>query len=87
MPAPFPPAQSAHPLTLPDGEIHQGTVFLKPAIDHPRIEVGDFTYASAFEPPADWAAHLAPYLYPQSPERLIIGKFCQIADGGVEAYA
>lgn len=83
MPAPFPPAQSSHPLTLPDGETHPGTVFLKPVIDHPRIEVGDYTYASAFEPPEDWAAHLAPYLYPQSPERLIIGKFCQIADGVV----
>ena len=31
--------------------------------------------------PKDWAAHLAPYLYEFSPERLIIGKFCQIADG------
>ncbi len=83
MPAPFPPAHTAHPLTLPDGTTHPGTVFLKPLIDHPRIEVGDFTYASAFEPPEDWAAHLAPYLYPQSAERLIMGKYCQIADGVV----
>lgn len=43
--------------------------------------MGDYTYASAHEPPEDWAARLAPYLYPFSPERLILGRFCQIADG------
>jgi virginiamycin A acetyltransferase len=32
-------------------------------------------------PPADWSARLAPYLYGFSPERLVIGRFCQIADG------
>jgi virginiamycin A acetyltransferase len=77
----FPAPDMRHPLTLPDGTTHPGTVFLKPVLEHPRIVVGDYTYASAHEPPEDWAAHLAPYLYPQSPERLIIGKFCQIADG------
>ncbi|KZY32475.1 acetyltransferase [Roseovarius sp. HI0049] len=78
---PFPGADTRHPLTLPDGKVHPGTVFLKNAIDHPRIEVGDYTYASAHTPPDDWAARLAPYLYPGSPERLVIGRFCQIADG------
>ncbi|MEQ9240908.1 CatB-related O-acetyltransferase [Roseovarius indicus] len=78
---PFPGADKRHPLTLPDGTVHTGTVFLKNAIDHPRIDVGDYTYASAHTPPDDWAARLAPYLYPASPERLSIGRFCQIADG------
>ena len=78
---PFPGADMRHPLTLPDGTVHTGTVFLKNAIDHPRIDVGDYTYASAHTPPDDWAARLAPYLYPGSPERLSIGRFCQIADG------
>lgn len=78
---PFPGADTRHPLTLPDGRVHTGTVFLKNAIDHPRIEVGDYTYASAHVPPEDWAVRLAPYLYPGSPERLQIGRFCQIADG------
>lgn len=81
MPHPFPGADVRHPLTLPDGTLHEGTVFLKNAIDHPRIDVGDYTYASAHVPPEDWAARLAPYLYPVSAERLVIGKFCQIADG------
>ncbi len=77
----FPSPDTLHPVPLPDGTMHRGTVFLKPAIDHPRIEVGAFTYASCHHPPRDWAAHLAPYLYDFSPEKLIIGKFCQIADG------
>jgi virginiamycin A acetyltransferase len=66
---------------LADGKAHEGTVFLRAAINHPRMEVGTYTYASAHHPPNDWARHLAPYLYDFSPERLIIGKFCQIADG------
>lgn len=70
-----------HPVILPDGTPHHGTVFLSVALTHPRIEVGAYTYASAHHPPGDWAAHLAPYLYPTSPERLRIGRFCQIAHG------
>ncbi len=81
MPHDFPPADAVHPVRLPDGTAHKGTVFLRAAVDHPRMTVGAYTYASAHEPPEDWAAHLAPYLYDFSPETLSIGKFCQIADG------
>lgn len=81
MPDPFPAPDTLHPVRLPDGSPHLGTAFLKPAIDHPRLDVGDYTYASAHVPPQDWAAHLAPYLYPFSPERLTLGRFCQIANG------
>ena len=81
MPHAFPAPDTRHPVRLPDGAAHSGTVFLKPVIDHPRWEVGDYSYASAHCPPADWAAHLAPYLYEFSPEKLVIGKFCQVADG------
>lgn len=77
----FPSPDLLHPVPLPDGTTHSGTVFLRPAISHSRIEVGAYTYASAHEPPEDWAARLAPYLYEFSPERLVIGKFCQIASG------
>ncbi len=83
MPAPLPPPDIAHPLVLPDGSRHTGTVFLSAAIIHPRWKVGAYTYASAHAPPEDWAAYLAPYLHPQSEERLILGKFCQIADGAM----
>jgi virginiamycin A acetyltransferase len=83
MHAPFPAPLTVHPLTLPDGTRHTGTVFLKAVISHPRWEIGDYTYASSFDPPADpseWTSRLAPWLHPFSPERLIIGRFCQIAD-------
>ena len=80
-PREFPSSDSQHPVILPDGSVHKGTVFLKSAIDHPHMKVGEYTYASAHTPPEDWAFHLAPYLFPQSPETLTIGKFCQIADG------
>ena len=77
----FPSPDTRHPLKGADGTPQDGTVFLKTAIDHPRIKVGTYTYASAFDPPADWAARLAHYTFDFSPERLIIGKFCQIAVG------
>lgn len=81
MPVDFPLPDTIHPVTLPDGTRHRGTVFLRAVISHPRIVVGEYSYASAFDPPEDWAARLAPYLFAFSPERLLIGRFCQIADG------
>ncbi|MGB7240800.1 MAG: CatB-related O-acetyltransferase [Sulfitobacter sp.] len=77
----FPDPDTRHPVTLPDGSPHEGTVFLSAVTSHPRLSVGQYTYASAHIPPKDWASHLAPYLYDFSPEKLVIGKFCQIADG------
>ncbi|WP_413719547.1 CatB-related O-acetyltransferase [Silicimonas sp. MF1-12-2] len=78
---PFPSPDTRHPLILPDGTPHKGAVFLSAVIDHPRIEVGDYTYAFDADAPEDWAGRLAPYLFPFSPERLVIGRFCQIANG------
>ena len=77
----FPDPTQKFPIYLPDGSPHLGSVFLSAALDHPRIDVGNYTYASAHVPPDDWAATLAPYLYEFSPEKLVIGKFCQIASG------
>ena len=77
----FPSPETRNPVLLPDGSYHQGTVFLNAVVNHPRLEIGDYTYASAHEPAEDWAAHLAPYLYDFSPETLRIGKFCQFAVG------
>ncbi|WP_299688181.1 CatB-related O-acetyltransferase [uncultured Tateyamaria sp.] len=76
----FPDATRAYPVTLPDGSSHAGTVFLSQVIDHPGWEVGDYTYASDFAPPEDWASRLAPYLF-GGPERLRIGRYGQIAHG------
>lgn len=76
----FPSPDTIHPITLPDGRLHLDTVFLRAAINHPRWEIGEYSYASSESPPDDWAHELAPYLYTFSPEKLVIGKFCQIAD-------
>lgn len=70
-----------HPLRFANGSTHPNMVHLNRVIDHPNITVGDFTYANDFDPPQDWAARLAPYLYPGAPEHLVIGRFCQIAHG------
>jgi len=77
----FPDPARACPVTLPDGCAHPGTVFLDQVINHPGWDVGAYSYASDFDPPQDWAAHLAPYLFGAGSGRLIIGRFCQIAHG------
>ena len=85
MPFALPDARSVHPVILPGGAPHAGTVHLNAVIDHPRIEIGAYSYASDRDPPPDtsdgWAGRLAPHLYSFSPERLVIGRFCQIAHG------
>jgi virginiamycin A acetyltransferase len=63
----YPSPKTLHPITLADGAPHLGSVFLSAAIQHPRMLVGDYTYASAHEPPQNWANQLAPYLYDFSP--------------------
>ncbi len=70
-----------HPITAPNGAEITTAVYLKNVITHPRIEVGDYSYASNFSSPQDWVATLAPYLFPVSNEKLVIGKFCQFAHG------
>jgi virginiamycin A acetyltransferase len=70
-----------YPMHFADGSANPSMAHLARVIDHPNIEVGDYTYANDFDPPEDWAARLAPYTYPGAPEHLRIGKFCQIAHG------
>jgi virginiamycin A acetyltransferase len=70
-----------NPFVTLDGQPLPGMVALAAAIDHPNIRIGKHAYASDFDPPPDWAAQLAPYLYPGAPETLWIGAFAQIAQG------
>lgn len=81
MSRPFLDASLRHPIVLADGSPHTGTVHLNQVIDHPNISIGDYSYYSGLDTPADYAAALAPYLYSGAPERLGIGRFCQIAHG------
>ncbi|RID92730.1 antibiotic acetyltransferase [Gemmobacter lutimaris] len=78
---PFPNPALRHPMRFAGGSENPSMVHLAAVIDHPNITVGRHAYANDFDPPADWAVRLAPYLYPGAPERLEIGAFCQIAHG------
>ncbi|WP_380056450.1 CatB-related O-acetyltransferase [Falsihalocynthiibacter sp. SS001] len=74
---------AANPVILPDGTVLENLVYLNQVIDHPNIEVGDYSYFNSFTPVDDWAGRIAPYLYTGAPERLKIGKFCQFAQGTI----
>ena len=58
-----------HPVAGYDKEI-----YVKPTITNPNIIVGDFTYIADSE----FESHVTNF-YPWSRDKLIIGKFCQIA--------
>lgn len=74
-------ASLVHPITLPDGTVYRDTVYLKTVIDHPRMEIGEFSYYTHSGPVEETALILAPYLGHGVREKLIIGKFVQIARG------
>lgn len=77
----FPDSSSLNPIIFADGKTWPYTTFLKNAIDHPRVEVGEYTYFNDFTKPKNVAGRLIPYLHHKSPEKVKIGKFCQIAHG------
>ena len=60
-----------HPIAGYDKEI-----YVKPTITNPNIIVGDFTYIAD----SQFESHVT-HFYPWSRDKLIIGKFCQIASG------
>ena len=55
---------------------YENEIYVKPTITNPKILVGDFTYIADSE----FERHVT-HFYPWSRDRLIIGKFCQIAAG------
>ena len=66
-----PDPNTIHPIPGYDKEI-----YVKPTIKNPQIIVGDFTYIAD----SDFESHVT-HLYEWDGDRLIIGKFCQIAAG------
>ena len=66
-----PDPNTIHPIPGYDKEI-----YVKPTIKNPQIIVGDFTYIAD----SDFESHVT-HLYEWNGDRLIIGKFCQIAAG------
>ena len=66
-----PDPSTVHPIPGYDREI-----YVKPTIRDPDIIVGDFTYIADSE----FESHVTHH-YPWNGDKLIIGKFCQIASG------
>ena len=66
-----PNPNTIHPIAGYDKEI-----YVKPTITNPNIIVGDFTYIAD----SDFESHVS-HLYEWNDDKLIIGKFCQIAAG------
>ncbi|MBQ6047896.1 MAG: CatB-related O-acetyltransferase [Oscillospiraceae bacterium] len=55
---------------------YEKEIYVKPMVQNPNIVVGDFTYIAD----SDFDSHVT-HFYPWSRDKLIIGKFCQIAAG------
>ena len=55
---------------------YEKEIYVRPTITNPNIIVGDFTYIADSE----FESHVTNF-YPWSRDKLIIGKFCQIASG------
>lgn len=53
--------------------------FLKNVVDHPMIEVGDYTYYYDPDGPARFIETCVRYHFEHMGDRLIIGRFCAIA--------
>ena len=66
-----PDSNVIHPIAGYDKEI-----YVKPTITNSNIMVGDFTYIAD----SDFESHVT-HSYPWSRDKLMIGKFCQIAAG------
>ena len=67
----LPDPNTVHPIAGYDKEI-----YIKPTLTNPNIIVGDFTYIADFE----FESHVTHH-YEWNGDKLIIGKFCQIAAG------
>jgi len=55
-------------------------IFLKNAVKNPNIEIGDYTYYDDPDDPSGFERNVL-YHFDFIGDRLIIGKFCQIASG------
>ena len=64
------------PMTIHPIAGYENEIYVKPTLKNPSIIVGDFTYIAD----SDFESHVT-HLYDWNGDRLIIGKFCQIAAG------
>lgn len=73
---------TTQPVTRPNPNVvhpivgYEGEIYVKPTLTRPNIEVGDFTYVAD----TNFESHVTHH-YEWLGDKLIIGKFCQIAAG------
>lgn len=60
---------------------YKTSVFLKNVVSAPNISVGDYTYYDSAEHPENFEKTQVLFNYPAFGDKLVIGKFCQIAHG------
>ncbi|MEN5083338.1 CatB-related O-acetyltransferase [Bosea sp. TWI1241] len=71
---PLPDPMTRHPIPG-----WKGTAFLKAIVDHPLVEVGDYSYYDDSRGPEHFLARCVRYHFDFIGDRLIIGKFVAIA--------
>jgi len=65
-----------HPIAM-----HPRVGFLKPLVEAENIEIGDYTYYDDPDGPDKFVEKCVLHHYPFIGDRLVIGKFCAIAEG------
>ncbi len=65
-----------HPIPL-----HRRVGFLRPLVDAPNIEIGDFTYYDDPDGPELFVQKCVLHHYDFIGDRLVIGRFCALAEG------
>lgn len=76
MPGPGPNPDLKHPISM-----HKRVGFLKNLVHSENIEIGDFTYYDDPDGPDLFEQKCVLHHYPFIGDKLIIGKFCAIAEG------
>ncbi len=71
-----PKPELKHPVSL-----HPRIGFLKPLVDKPNVEIGEYTYYDDPEGPDQFAEKCVLHHYEFVGDKLIIGRFCAIAEG------
>jgi virginiamycin A acetyltransferase len=61
--------------------VHPRVGFLKPLVQAANIEIGDFTYYDDPAGPEHFVEKCVLYHYPFIGDRLVIGRYCAIAEG------
>jgi len=71
-----PKPELKHPIAM-----HQRVSFLKPLVDAPNIEIGEYTYYDDPDGPDQFVRKCVLHHYDFIGDKLIIGRFCAIAEG------